>query len=262
MAKVDKDATFVGDSRVRAKRIPNISPSYADFPGKSEPFMPNFLLKEWMVAAVGLVAYLILTVSHPSPLTEKANPNDTSFVPLPDWYFLFLYQLLKYPWASGDWVMIGIIGFPAIAFGALFLAPWLDAGKERRPSRRPVSTGIMLLSLVGLFYLTWAAMDEHNKHAPAASHAGSGSAAAPAPAKADPSFKPDQLWTAQTSCKGCHGQNMEGIAAPNLQKIGSQLDASQIEEVIKNGKGGMPQGMFKGSDEDRKKLAEYLASLK
>ncbi|MGO0061034.1 c-type cytochrome [Brevibacillus fluminis] len=261
MAKVDKDATFVGDSRVRAKRIPNISPSYADFPGKSEPFMPNFLLKEWMVAAVGLVAYLILTVSHPSPLTDKANPNDTSFVPLPDWYFLFLYQLLKYPWASGDWVILGIIGIPLVSFGGLLLAPWLDAGKERRPSRRPVATGIMLVSLVGLFYLTWAAMDEHNKHAPAASHSGGGSAAAPA-AKADPSFKPDQLWTAQQSCKGCHGQNMEGMMGPNLQKIGAQLNASQIEEVIKNGKGGMPPGMFKGSDEDRKKLAEYLASLK
>lgn len=261
MAKPDKDATFVGDSRVKAKRIPNISPSYADFPGKSEPFWPNFLLKEWMVAAVGLVAYLILTVSHPSPLTDKANPNDTSFVPLPDWYFLFLYQLLKYPWASGDWVILGIIGFPAVAFGGLFLAPWLDAGKERRPSRRPVATGIMLISLVGLFYLTWAAMDEHNKHSPAAGHAGGGSATAPA-AKADPSFKPDKLWTAQTSCIGCHGKNMEGVIGPNLQKIGSELDASKIEEVIKNGKGAMPPGMFKGSDDDRKKLAEYLASLK
>jgi len=52
MAKLDKDATFVGDSRVSAKRIPNISPSYSDFPGKNEPFWPNFLLKEWMVAAV------------------------------------------------------------------------------------------------------------------------------------------------------------------------------------------------------------------
>lgn len=265
MAKHDKDASFVGDSRVSAKRIPNISPSYADFPGKSEAFWPNFLLKEWMVAAVGLVAYLILTVSHPSPLTDKANPNDTSFVPLPDWYFLFLYQLLKYPWASGDWVVLGTVAFPGVAFGALLLAPFLDTGKERRPSRRPIATGIMILSLVGVFYLTWAAMDEHNKHAapaPGASHNGGGSsAAAPAPA-ADPGFKPDALWTAQTSCMGCHGKNMEGIAGPNLQKIGATLDAAAIENVIKNGKNTMPPGMFKGSDEDLKKLAEYMATLK
>jgi menaquinol-cytochrome c reductase cytochrome b/c subunit len=264
MAKHDKDATFVGDSRISAKRIPNIAPSYSDFPGKSEPFYPNFLLKEWMVAAVCLVGFLILTVSHPSPLTDKANPNDTSFVPLPDWYFLFLYQLLKAPWASGDWVVLGTVIVPGIAFTALLVAPWLDAGKERRPAKRPIATSIMMLSLIGIFYLTWAAMDEHNKAHPSnhgGGSSGGGSAAAPAE-QADPGFKAGELWTAQQSCMGCHGKNMEGVAAPNLQKVGSKYDAGQIAEIIKNGKGGMPGGMFQGSDEDLKKLAEYLASLK
>jgi menaquinol-cytochrome c reductase cytochrome b/c subunit len=264
MAKHDKDATFVGDSRISAKRIPNIAPSYSDYPGKSEPFYPNFLLKEWMVAAVCLVGFLILTVSHPSPLTDKANPNDTSFVPLPDWYFLFLYQLLKAPWASGDWVVLGTVILPGVAFTALLLAPWLDASKERRPHKRPIATSIMMLSLVSIFYLTWAAMDEHNKQHPS-NHGGGSAGGAPAAApseKADPNFKAGELWTAQQSCKGCHGVNMEGVAAPNLQKVGSRLSADEIAKVIKNGRGGMPPGMFQGSDEDLKKLAEYLASLK
>jgi menaquinol-cytochrome c reductase cytochrome b/c subunit len=261
MAKHDKDATFVGDSRISAKRIPNIAPSYSDFPGKSEPFWPNFLLKEWMVAAVCLVGFLVLTVSHPSPLTDKANPNDTSFIPLPDWYFLFLYQLLKAPWASGDWVVLGTVIIPGVAFGALMLAPWLDNSKERRPSKRPVATGLMMTALIGIFYLTWAADHEHSKNHPS-NHGGGSSAAAPA-APADPGFKPDAIWTAQTSCMGCHGKNMEGVAGPNLQKIGSKYDANQIAEIIKNGKPpAMPGGMFKGSDEDLKKLAEYMASLK
>jgi len=264
MAKQDKDATFVGDSRVSAKRIPNISPSYSDFPGKNEPFWPNFLLKEWMVAAVCLVGFLILTVSHPSPLTDKANPNDTSFLPLPDWYFLFLYQLLKYPWASGDWVVIGIIGIPGIAFGSLMLAPWLDAGKERRPSKRPVATGLMLTALVAIFYLTWTANDQanHLKHKSGGEGGGTPpAAAAPAPAPADSSFKADALWKAQASCMGCHGGNMEGALGPNLQKIGSELDANQIADIIKNGKGQMPPGLIK-DDAEITKLAEYLASLK
>ncbi|CAM5791704.1 MULTISPECIES: menaquinol-cytochrome c reductase cytochrome b/c subunit [Brevibacillus] len=265
MAKQDKDATFVGDSRISAKRIPNIAPSYSDFPGKSEPFWPNFLLKEWMVAAVCLVGFLVLTVSHPSPLTDLANPNDTSFIPLPDWYFLFLYQLLKYPWAAGDWVVLGTVVIPGIAFGALMLAPWLDTGKDRRPSRRPVATGLMLTALVGIFYLTWAADHEHSlNHASSkggsGGHGGGSGAAAPA-APADPSFKPDPLWTAQTGCMGCHGKNMEGALGPNLQKIGSQLDAAQIAEVIKNGKGQMPGGLIQDEAEIQK-LAEYLASLK
>lgn len=263
MAKQDKDATFVGDSRVSAKRIPNISPSYSDFPGKTEPFWPNFLLKEWMVAAVCLVAFLILTVSHPSPLTDKANPNDTSFLPLPDWYFLFLYQLLKYKWASGDWVVIGILGIPGIAFGALMLAPWLDAGKERRPSKRPVATGLMMTALVGIFYLTWAANNEaeHLKHKNSAGSDHGTPPAAEAPAPADSSFTADAVWKAQASCMGCHGKNMEGGMGPNLQTIGGKLDATQIADIIKNGKGSMPGGMIK-DDAEIQKLADYLASLK
>ncbi|MGM0711684.1 menaquinol-cytochrome c reductase cytochrome b/c subunit [Brevibacillus parabrevis] len=264
MAKQDKDATFVGDSRVSAKRIPNISPSYSDFPGKNEPFWPNFLLKEWMVAAVCLVGFLVLTVSHPSPLTDKANPNDTSFVPLPDWYFLFLYQMLKYPWAAGDWVVLGTIIIPGIAFGGLMLAPWLDTSKERRPSKRPVATGLMLTALVGVFYLTWAADHEHSLSHPSSKDsggAGHGSNAT-APAPADTSFTADAVWKAQTSCMGCHGKNMEGGMGPNLQKIGEKYDATQIADIIKNGKPpAMPGGMIK-DDAEIKKLAEYMATLK
>ncbi|WP_019122427.1 menaquinol-cytochrome c reductase cytochrome b/c subunit [Brevibacillus massiliensis] len=262
MAKHEKDATFVGDSRIRAKRIPNIAPSYSEYPGKSEPFWPNFLLKEWMVAAVCLLGFLVLTVSAAPELTGKANPNNTSFIPVPDWYFLFLYQMLKYPWAAGDWVVLGTVIIPGLAFGALILAPWLDRGKERRAFRRPVATWIMLVTLVGVFYLTWAANEEHEKSL-ASNGGGGGGAGAPA-AAADPNFKAGELWAAQQNCQNCHGVNMEGsAAAPNLQKVGAELNADQIADIIKNGKDGkMPPGMFQGSDEELTKLAEYLASLK
>ncbi|AIG26262.1 menaquinol-cytochrome c reductase cytochrome b/c subunit [Brevibacillus laterosporus] len=264
MAKQDKNATFVGDSRISAKRMPNVSPSYSDYPGTTEPFWPNFLLKEWMVAAVCLLGFLVLTVSHESPLTAKADPNDTSFIPVPDWYFLFLYQLLKYPWAAGDHVLLGVIGIPGIAFGAMILAPFLDTGKDRRPIRRPVATGLMLLSLFSIFFLTWAAHDEHEKQlAKLGGGSGGGGGGAPAAAaKADPNFKADPLWAANQSCIGCHGGNLEGGMGPNLQKIGSTLSAEDIHKTIAEGKGDMPGGMFKGSDEDLKKLVDYLASLK
>lgn len=258
MSKHDKDATFVGDSRVSAKRIPNIAPSYSDFPGKSEPFWPNFLLKEWMVGAVCLVGFLVLVVTEVPELTGKANPNDTGFIPLPDWYFLFLFQLLKYPWAAGDWVLLGTVGIPAVAFGGLMLAPFLDNGPERRPYRRPIASGLMLLALVGIFYLTWAAMDEHHKKHPPG---GSNAAAPSGVVEADPNFKPTEVWTKQASCQGCHGGNMEGGMGPNLQKVGAKLDATAIADIIKNGKGAMPPGMIK-DDAEIKAVAEYLASLK
>ncbi|MFX0112859.1 cytochrome C oxidase Cbb3, partial [Bacillus pumilus] len=77
-------------------RKPNIPKDYSEYPGKKEAFWPNFLLKEWLVGAVFLIGFLVLPVVHAPPLERMADPTDTGYIPLPDWYFLFLYQLLKY----------------------------------------------------------------------------------------------------------------------------------------------------------------------
>lgn len=141
-----KGMKFVGDSRVPVARKPNIPKDYSEYPGKTEAFWPNFLLKEWMVGAVFLIGYLCLTVAHPSPLERMADPTDAGYIPLPDWYFLFLYQLLKYSYASGSFTVIGAFIMPGIAFGALLLAPFLDRGPERRPLKRPRSHWIYAFS--------------------------------------------------------------------------------------------------------------------
>ncbi|TKJ04786.1 cytochrome C oxidase Cbb3, partial [Bacillus cereus] len=52
-----KGMKFVGDSRVPVARKPNIPKDYSEYPGKTEAFWPNFLLKEWMVGAVFLIGY-------------------------------------------------------------------------------------------------------------------------------------------------------------------------------------------------------------
>jgi mono/diheme cytochrome c family protein len=258
MAKHDKDIEYVGDSKVPAKRVPNVAPSYDEYPGKTELFWPNFLLKEWMVAAVVLFAFLMLTVMHPAPLEKVADPTNASYIPLPDWYFLFLYQLLKYKWASGSWVIFGVIVIPVISFGALFFAPWLDRGKGRRPSQRPVAVGTMLLALVAIVYLSWAAIAEHEKTLAASG----GGAATSKEQPAD--FKAAEVFTKQTGCVGCHGANMEGGMGPALWDEGTRMDKQQILDIINNGGPTMMPagGMFQGTDAEKEALAEYLASLK
>ena len=125
--KHGKGLTFVGDSRVQKYDKPKLNRDYSEFPGRTEEFYPDFLLKEWIAGAVFLVGFLCLTVAHPAPLERMADPTDTGYIPLPDWYFLFLYQILKYTYASGPFNIVGAIIIPGIAFGALLLAPWLDA---------------------------------------------------------------------------------------------------------------------------------------
>ena len=249
-----KGMKFVGDSRVPATRKPNIPKDYSEYPGKTEAFWPNFLLKEWMVGAVFLIGFLCLTVAHPSPLERIADPTDTSYIPLPDWYFLFLYQLLKYSYASGPYTVVGAIIIPGLAFGALLLAPFLDRGPERRPSKRPVAVGMMLLTLAAIIFLTWESVVTHDWEAAAEQ------GKIRAEVEIDKNAEGYKILEANT-CLTCHGENLQGgPAAPSL--VGTGLSPEEIADIAKNGKCGMPAGIFKGTDEELKKLAEFVAGLK
>lgn len=254
MVKKGKGLKFVGDSRLTTKehRMANVPKDYSEYPGKTEAFYPNFLLKEWMVGAVFLTGYLLLTVAHPAPLERTADPTDSGYIPLPDWYFLFLYQLLKYPFASGDYNVIGTVVMPGLAFGALLLAPWLDTGKERRPLRRPIASGLMLLAFVLIAYLTWESVDQHDWEAAAKQ-------GEIVEQEIDTEAQGYEIYSNQQSCIGCHGNQLEGGASgPNL--IESEKTVDEIKEVIINGQGDMPGGMFEGTDEELQILAEYIAN--
>jgi menaquinol-cytochrome c reductase cytochrome b/c subunit len=238
-----KGLKFVGDSRVLApsERKKMIPKDYSEYPGKTEAFWPNFLLKEWIIGAVFLVGFLCLTIAHPSPLERIADPTDTGYIPLPDWYFLFLYQLLKYQYASGPYTVLGAMIIPGLAFGGLLLAPFLDRGPERRPSKRPLATGFMLLSIAAITFLTWQSVATHDWEAAAKQ----GKIVAKVEIdKASDGYK----IASENTCITCHGENLSGGAgAPAL--IGLDLTADEIAKIAKNGKGNMPAGIFKGDDE-------------
>lgn len=251
-----KDIKYVGDSRIPAERTPNIPKDYSEYPGKTEAFWPNFLLREWMVGAVVLVGFLVLTVAHEPPLEILADPTDTGYYPVPDWYFLFLFQLLKYTYLGGPYLVLGTVVVPGLAFTALMLAPWLDTGPERRMRNRPVATGLMLLAIVSIFYLTWESVDHHDW-----SQGERYSAKNAVDVVIDTNADGYQIYAAN-SCIGCHGDNLEGGAAgARLNEVGAERDADYIRNVVINGVGTMPAGQFAGTDEELDVLVEWLASL-
>lgn len=248
-----KGMKFVGDSRIPAERKPNIPKDYSEYPGKTEAFWPNFLLKEWMVGAVFLIGYLCLTVAHPSPLERVADPTDTGYIPLPDWYFLFLYQLLKYTYASGPYNVIGAFVIPGLAFGGLLLAPFIDRGPERRPLKRPFATGFMLLALASIVFLTWESVVNHDWEAAKAQ------GEIKAEADIDKTAEGYTIYQ-ENGCINCHGDTMAGGAAgPTL--VGTGLSPEEVAKIAKEGRGAMPAGMYKGNDEDLAKMAEFISTL-
>jgi menaquinol-cytochrome c reductase cytochrome b/c subunit len=282
--KSNEKVVFVGDSRVRKRSEsgPSIPPDYSAYPGKSEAFIPNFLLKEWMVGVVVLVGYLVLTIAEPAPLGYPADPTNAAFIPMPDWYFLFLYQFLKYPYVSQDYVVLGTVGVPGIAFGALLLAPFLDTGKERRFYRRPITSALMFLSLFSLFYLTKVSWD-HYQHelkltntipehivreekareaAEKGQKPGEAAAVVPLVDKDDPAVE----ITKKAQCVACHGQDLNGnesSGVPSLHGIGDDLKKEDIANIITNGKNGkMPAFKSQLSADEIDKLATWLSKQK
>ncbi|MFC6332261.1 c-type cytochrome [Paenibacillus septentrionalis] len=278
--KSDEKVVYVGDSRVKKSgRIDGTPPDYTSFPGKSEAFIPNFLLKEWMVGCVVLVGFLVWVMAEAAPLGYPADPTNASFIPMPDWYFLFLYQFLKYPYVSQDYVLLGTIVIPAIMFGGLLLAPFLDTGKERRFYRRPIASSLMLLSIAACTYLTVVSWDhyqhqleekgivpEHHERAEKVREALERGEERPnflqtaeAPAMIEPEGPGFSIIESQ--CMGCHANDLNGASGPSLLGIGNELSKEEIADIIIHGKnnGAMPAFGDSLSEEEINQVAEWLA---
>lgn len=247
-----KGMKFVGDSRITAERKANLPKDYSEYPGRTEAFWPNFLLKEWLVGSVFLIGFLILTAAHPSPLEQQADPNNAGYIPLPDWYFLFLYQFLKYQFAGGDYIVLGAIVMPGLAFGALLLAPFLDRGPERRPQKRPIAVGLMLIGFIATFWLTYESVSHADYEMRAEKYGVNVEAVESTIDKEHPGYA-----VYEANCLSCHGDALQGQGNyPSL--IEADVTVEQVKDIAVNGVGEMPAGIFGGSDEELQQLAEFV----
>ncbi|MFC0214832.1 c-type cytochrome [Paenibacillus chartarius] len=288
--KPGEKIVYVGDSRVRMKTERMKPTDYSAYPGKSEAFIPNFLLKEWMVGVVVLVGILALVMSEPAPLGYPADPTNTAFIPMPDWYFLFLYQFLKYPYVSDQYIVLGTAVVPAIAFLGLMLVPFLDLGPERRFYKRPITSATMFVTLLAIGYLTYVSWHHYEEELKAkniipehikreqemeAAKGGGGGGAAPKAGAAKKAAivaadDPGAEIYKKATCVACHGgelKGMPGSGIPALLGVGDKLSKDDILGVIKNGKGNMTEqykaNIAKGlTDADLDKLANWLAMQK
>src|SRR5204862_6026065 len=110
-------------------------------------FYPRQVVTDTIVALLMILILGALAHFSPMELGPKADPADTQFVPRPEWYYLPIFQWLKY-W-RGPFAIIGIIVIPTITAALLVLVPFIDRRLERRPWRRPIAVGIFVLILAG-----------------------------------------------------------------------------------------------------------------
>ena len=118
-----------------------------------EIFYPSFLFKEIVVMMlIFILVAIILALVFPVGLGDPADPTDNLFVPKPEWYFMSLYELLKF--FPGKLEVIATAIIPSGGILILFLIPFLDKNPEKRPRKRPISMILMLVAVAAIIALT------------------------------------------------------------------------------------------------------------
>lgn len=229
-----------------------------EIPGrKPMPFFPDFALIESLAALLLLVVLIIVaSLTRPS-LEEVADPTSSGYVPRPEWYFLWLFQTLKY--FKGESEIIGTFILPTVVVGLLIALPFIDRREHPRPllpHTRPVRLWPRLVaaaSLITILSLTLLA---------AQSAIPMGSQVAPL---TGPAAVGKTLFD-KMGCASCHSiAGVGGTRGPDLTTFGSRPDARErvllhFSGVAQTGSSIMPG--YELAPEELEALSTYLLSLK
>ena len=106
---------------------------------KGKPFFPYAVLKDSTMALIVVAVIIAMSLILGAEQGPKADPTTTTYVPRPEWYFFFLFEVLRVI-KPPELVPIATIGIPTVCMVLLLLLPFYDRGPERRPERRPIAT--------------------------------------------------------------------------------------------------------------------------
>jgi menaquinol-cytochrome c reductase cytochrome b/c subunit len=195
----------------------------------------------------------------------EADPGTTSFVPRPDWYFYFLFYLLRiFKWP--DTVVLGTVGIPTILIIIGLAIPFLDRTMERNPLRRPVAMVTLVLVAISMGVLTYKGATAEEAGAGAERQVPVWIEKFNLPANA----RPGAELFAVSGCLNCHtydGTGASQLGAPDLTEEGNrnrgiqwQIDHLENPSAITPGS-AMPS--FAGlGEENLRNLAIFLEASK
>jgi quinol-cytochrome oxidoreductase complex cytochrome b subunit len=118
---------------------------------REKKFYPDYLFEILAVCLIVLEVVLVLSFVF-APRTGRPIDFSRNFQPLPEWYFLALYQLLKY--FPGKWAFLGVVVIPLAALYLMFALPFMEATKSRMLRDRPTSAIVAAFLLVSAIVLT------------------------------------------------------------------------------------------------------------
>ena len=229
-----------------------VTPSLPGDPFKRS-FYPHQVFRDVIAIFIAFVALFLTAAFIDVPLERMADPTDTTYIPRPEWYFLFLFQSLKF--FHGPFEVIGSIGLPTVAILAMFAIPLVDRGRMRKLTERTAAIAIAVLAIAGWSALTVAAVASTPK---------SLTAAAQLPLDRKLVAKGAALFI-RAGCDSCHQVNgVGGHIGPALNRVSQRRSREWIERHFVAPSALSPGSImppYRFSKEDQDALIAYLFSL-
>ena len=241
-----------------------------DVKERGKPFYPYAMFHDTVMSlvVVSVIAGLAIIWNYTDALgekyAEKADPGTTNFIPRPDWYFFFLFYLLRiFKWPES--VILGTVGIPTILLILMLALPFLDLRRERRLLRRPVAVVATILTALSMGVLTYKGATARE------SLASEVRAAVPGWAQRQ-GFQDNELAVrgaelfAESGCTACHiylGTGAANIGAPELTEEGKKNKGIEFQiehlECPSCTTPGSPMPAYRGlGRENLRALAEFL----
>jgi quinol-cytochrome oxidoreductase complex cytochrome b subunit len=213
---------------------------------KGKPFFPYAILKDSAMALLVVGVIIFMSIMLGAEQGPKADPTSTTYVPRPEWYFFFLFEVLRVI-KPPELVPIATIGIPTVCMVLLLLLPFYDRGPERHPGRRPIATTAGCLTIAAMAYLTYLGA--------------TGGSPTEIEMKVAPQYEAGKEIVAGAGCLACHkiGEN-GGTLGPDLTHIGARVPREAIVRSVEVGPGIMPS--FRALPQKKiDEMADFLASL-
>jgi ubiquinol-cytochrome c reductase cytochrome b subunit/menaquinol-cytochrome c reductase cytochrome b/c subunit len=219
--------------------------------GKGKPFFPYAVLKDSLMACIVLAVIIAMAIILGAELGPKADPTSTTISPRPEWYFFFLFELLRII-KPPELVFLATIGIPTVWLVLLLLLPFYDRNPERNPLKRPIATTAGILTILTMAYLTIEG------------------ALAGSPTEIEMTvekrLEPGRSVAASSGCLGCHriGENGNTGPGPDLSHIGDRLPRQALARTLVNPTAPMPSysRLRQNEPEQFNQLIQFLSSLR
>jgi len=232
---------------------------YSILKAQGKPFFPYSVAKDGLMACVVLASIIAMAIVLGAELGPKVDPTTTTYTPRPEWYFYFLFEVLRVV-KPPSLVPLAAIGVPTISMILLFLLPFYDRSPERRPERRPIAMAAAFFTIAAMAFLTYEGAIAGSPNlveveTPARVQVAGGEMLE--------TFESGKQVVAQSGCLACHKIEHNGNTGPgpDLTEIGGRLPRQAIRRTLIEPSAPMPS--FKDLPPDKLDNAvEFLAQLK